>query len=243
MRARIQKRIRQSQSGFSLVELMVTTAILVIIFAIVTQGIVKLQRRNSSETSKTDMTQQARDFVDQSVRDIHQSGYPPARNINGAASTSVNVAAGILKIDQYFLQFEADTDGSGTVQEEVIQLVDSAGTIGGNACPCTIQRGTVAKVAGGLGAQPAPVYYTQLGGMTNTTGAAAVPLFRYFQADGTEIPPASLPVDNTTTAGQAIISNLRTIKMTANTQSPNRDLDTRVAPTLSLTSSARVANQ
>ena len=241
MRSRSNPNSRRSQRGFSLVELMVTTAILVIVFAIVMNGIVKLQRRNSAETSKTDMTQQARDFVDQSVRDIHQSGYPPTRDINGAVSTNANIAAGLLKIDQYFVQFEADTDGSGTVQEEVIELVDSGGTVGGTTCPCTIQRGTVAKVAGALGAQPAPTYYTQLGGVTNTTGATAVPLFRYFQKDGTEI--TGVPVDNTTTGGQATISNVRTIKMTVNTQSPNLDLDTRVAPTLSLTAEARVTNQ
>lgn len=243
MNARIERKIRKAQQGFSLVELMVTTVILVIIFAIVTNGIVKLQRRNSSETSKTDMTQQARDFVDQSVRDIHQSGYPPARNIAGSASTSANVAAGVLKIDKYFVQFEADTDGSGTVQEEIIQLVDNGGTVGGNTCPCTIQRGTVVggKVNGGLAAQGVPTYYTELGGVTNTIGAAPVQLFRYFQGDGTEI--TALPVDNTTTAGQATISNIRAIKMTVNTQSPNPDLDTKVAPTLSLTSEARVSNQ
>lgn len=241
MHTHTQRKAIARQRGFSLVELIVTTAILVIVFAIVTNGIVKLQRRNSNETSKTDMTQQARDFVDQSVRDIHQAGYPPSRSVSGAASTDVEVSAGVLKADQYFLQFEADTDGNGTVREEVLQLIDNGGTVGGNTCPCVIQRGTVSKVAGALGVQGAPTYYTQLGGVTNTTTATAVPLFRYFKSDGTEI--TALPVDNTTSAGQTVISSIKAIKMTVNTQSPNPDLDTKVAPTLSLTSEARVANQ
>jgi prepilin-type N-terminal cleavage/methylation domain-containing protein len=241
MKASLMKQTSR-QRGFTLIELLITTVILVTIFGVITRAIVNLQRRNSNETSKTDMTQQARDFIDQSVRDIHQAGYPPTRSVSGAVSTDQEVAAGVIKIDQYFLQFEADTDGSGTVNEEIVELIDSKGNIGGATCPCTIQRGVVAKPVVATGALNAvPTFFTQLGGVTNTTSATAVPLFRYFKADGTEI--TTLPVDNTTVAGQQTITSVRSIKMTVNTQSPNVDLDTKVAPTLSLTSEAKVANQ
>lgn len=228
MGATTNMRIRQSESGFSLVELMVTTAILVIVFAIVTNGIVKLQRRNSNETSKTDMTQQARDFMDQSVRDLHQAGYPPYRSISGLISTNAptdaRVSAGLINVSNYSIQFEADTDGSGTVNDEVIQLVDSGGTVGGANCPCTLQRGVESKaqfLAGG-----AITYYTQLGNVTNST--SGTPIFVAYDSTGAA----------TTTA-----ANVRSVRMTVNVQSPNADLDTKVAPTLSLTSEAKISNQ
>lgn len=224
----LRHRTRQAQGGFSLVELMVTTVILVIIFAIVMNGIVKLQRRNSAETSKTDMTQQARDFMDQSVRDLHQAGYPSWRSIAGLASTNAptdaRVAAGMVSLGNYSIQFEADTDGSGTVNDEVIQLVDSAGTVGGTTCPCTLQRGVETKtqyLAGG-----AITYYTQLGNVTNTT--SGTPVFVAYDSTGT---------------ATTVLSNIRTVRMTVNVQSPNADLDTKVAPTLSLTSEAKISNQ
>jgi prepilin-type N-terminal cleavage/methylation domain-containing protein len=63
--------------GFSLLEMMIALAILMVVVGVAVQGLVQMQHRNFAETSKTDTVQQTRDFVDQMVRDLHAVGYPP----------------------------------------------------------------------------------------------------------------------------------------------------------------------
>jgi prepilin-type N-terminal cleavage/methylation domain-containing protein len=63
--------------GFSLLEMMIALAILMVVVGVAVQGLVQMQHRNFAETSKTDTVQQTRDFVDQMVRDMHAVGYPP----------------------------------------------------------------------------------------------------------------------------------------------------------------------
>lgn len=223
-------RTKTRQRGFTLVEMLIVTAILVTIFGIVTQAIVKLQRRNTSEVAKVDMTQQARDFVDQSVRDIHQAGYPPFRMIFGlnlaAAANDARVAVGLQTLSSWQLVFEGDTDGSGTVVQETIRLVDKNNalvTSNAAVCPCTLQRGTQTKAQELIGA--VPTYYTQLGNVTNST--TNTPIFIGYDQNG-----------NAT----AVLANVRSVRMTVNTQSPQVDLDSKVAPVLSLDSQARITN-
>jgi prepilin-type N-terminal cleavage/methylation domain-containing protein len=56
-------RIRQAsrgQGGFSLLELMLVVAILTVVLGVVVREAVQLQKRNSVETAKVDLTQQSR---------------------------------------------------------------------------------------------------------------------------------------------------------------------------------------
>ncbi len=65
-----------SHAGFSLLELMVTLAILGTVMAVVLQGLSTIQVRNTSDTNKVALTQESRQFMDQILRDLRQSGYP-----------------------------------------------------------------------------------------------------------------------------------------------------------------------
>lgn len=224
------KRSRTGERGFTLVEMLIVTAILVTIFGIVTQAIVKLQRRNSSEVAKVDMTQQSRDFVDQSVRDMHQAGYPPYRMIFGltpaTAANDARVSVGLQTVNSWQVIFEGDIDGSGTVVQETIRLVDKNNalvTSNAAVCPCTLQRGTQTKAQELIGA--VPTYYTQLGNVTNST--TNTPIFTGYDKNGT---------------ATAVLTDIRSVRMTVNTQSPQADLDSKVAPVLSLDSQARIVN-
>jgi prepilin-type N-terminal cleavage/methylation domain-containing protein len=62
-------------AGFTLLELMIVAAIMVVVMAVVMRGIIEMQHRNAAESSKVDTVQQSRDFIDQMVRDIHDVGY------------------------------------------------------------------------------------------------------------------------------------------------------------------------
>src|SRR4029077_1364847 len=67
---------RGREQGFTFIELMVSVAILTVVVGVVVQGLTRLMQRNTVETTKVDLTQESREFMDQIVSDIHQAGYP-----------------------------------------------------------------------------------------------------------------------------------------------------------------------
>src|ERR1043165_10004887 len=78
------------QSGFSLIEMMLVLAILMLVMGVTMRAIMDVQKRQRIEESKVDLNQEGRDFVDQIVRDLHQSGYP---TVNMYANTAVSPVA------------------------------------------------------------------------------------------------------------------------------------------------------
>ena len=67
---------RALANGFTLLELIISVAILTVVVGVVVQGLTKLQQRNTMEAVKVDLTQESREFMDQIVSDIHQAGFP-----------------------------------------------------------------------------------------------------------------------------------------------------------------------
>src|SRR5712692_12000763 len=82
------KRPRQtslpSQAGFSLLELIIATAILTIVMAAVFNGVNLVTQRSQAEQVKVDLTQEGREFIDEFERDLHQAGYPNCRMVSTA---------------------------------------------------------------------------------------------------------------------------------------------------------------
>jgi prepilin-type N-terminal cleavage/methylation domain-containing protein len=155
-----------SQHGFTLVEMMIVTFVMGIVLAAVFSQIAEVSQRSQSETVKTDMTQEAREFVDEFERDLHQAGYPNCRMIttplavnncdftNAVVAQNGSVAAGLVLVSNTEVGFEGDVDGNGTVDSVWYRIVDSAGNYPPTTtCPCTLQRSQVAKV-GGAGTTP-----------------------------------------------------------------------------------------
>jgi prepilin-type N-terminal cleavage/methylation domain-containing protein len=233
MEARAGDMKTRRQRGFSLIELMISLAILTIVLGIVVEGISTMQARNSVETSKLDLTQETREFMDQIVNDLHQSGYPGINMFEPATLVSTidctldnNLACGFRNISATAVQFEGDVDGTG-VSEVWIQLVQSNGP---NALPCTvppcvIQRGTTSKTAYANGVGALPPFYTEVNGVMNTT------VFSYYNTDG-----------SLWTAGNPL-SNIAAVGMTLYVKSPQADPRTGVYPTVTMVSTAKINNK
>lgn len=111
------------QRGFSLAELMVATAVLLIVIGGVLQLLNQSQQRYSSTANVEDSTAMAREAVDLMARDIRLAGYPPPSSYPSTAITSSNqeyvaIAGGFLGVaapatpnlpaSPYSVQFEAD---------------------------------------------------------------------------------------------------------------------------------------
>jgi Tfp pilus assembly protein PilW len=204
--------------------MMVTIAILSIVFGVVANGIVQVQQRNTVEINKVDLTQETRQFMDQITNDIHQAGFPTLRMFDPilAYSTLSNqVAAGLTQVTPNEVDFQGDVDGSGTVSGVVIQVVPAGGP-----CPCTIRRGTLAKGA------PGPiVYYTELDNLQN----AAV--FTAYGSDGGVI---ALPAGPDVTG--VGLKNINAIGITLWVQSTIPDSKTGTFPTVTMVSQAKLDN-
>lgn len=144
----------RAQQGFSLLELMISCAVLLIVLGSVFRYIAIATQRSQAEATKMDLTQQAREFVDEFERDLHQAGYPNCRIFNTGSNcighfTDANIAAGLVFVSNTAVGFEGDMDGDGVVDEVWYRLVDSAGNYPPTGtCPCTIQRSQMPKVAG-----------------------------------------------------------------------------------------------
>lgn len=183
------KTIRRSQLGFSAIEMLVAVALLMIVLGVVVRGVTDLQRRNSAETSNVDAVQDARNFIDQMVRDIHGVGYPPPAAIStaqpycndpntgaviAAMRMNPNVACGVVLYSPTQVIYEGDLDGT-VVSVVFLNLVPGPG----NTCPCTLQRGVVTKQAWQANPANYPVpgveYFTTVNGVLNSGNNAGPP--------------------------------------------------------------------
>jgi prepilin-type N-terminal cleavage/methylation domain-containing protein len=207
---RANRHVRNTQSGFTLFEMMVVLLILGVITGGIFAQIDLAQQRAFSEQVKLDNFQEARDFVDQFFRDVNQIGYPNSRMVDTSTGASwtpplvtaplINdnrLAIGLVKIDANEIRFEGDMNGDGVVQS-IIYMIN-----GSTSCALCLQRSQVDKVTGDpLLGQTAPNWGTE------TNDVITNPIFSYFQADGT---PIAVPVDIST--GAATIASVKTIKI------------------------------
>jgi prepilin-type N-terminal cleavage/methylation domain-containing protein len=216
---------RGSQQGFTMIELMVTIAILTVVTGVVVEGLTKLMQRNTSETTKVDLTQESREFMDQIVSDIHQAGYPslktfdPATKPLGYADPGV-ATPGLVSATPSSLQFEGDVDGTGTVSEIFIQLNPLNGP-----CPCTIQRGAISKLLWQQG--NAPSYYTEVTNVNNTN------IFQGYDNGGNNVAlVGAIPVGST---------NLAAIEITLSVKAAIPDSN-GFFPIINMSTSAKIHN-
>jgi prepilin-type N-terminal cleavage/methylation domain-containing protein len=215
---------RGRKQGFTILELMISVAILTVVVGVVVQGLTRLMQRNTIETAKVDLTQESREFMDQIVNDIHQAGYPSLKTFDPATKplgyNDPGVATpGLVNATPSSLQFEADVDGSGTVSEVFIQLNPLNGP-----CPCTIQRGAVSKALWQGGALPS--YYTEVTNVNNTN------IFQGYDNGGNNVPLVG-PV--------AIGSNLAAIEITLSVTSSASDTNGSF-PIITMSTSAKIHN-
>ncbi len=221
-RGKYSNNFKSWQSGFSLLELMLVVVILTVIVAIVVRGSIQLQQRSSTETAKVDLTQEARQFMDQVVKDLHHTGFPNVRMFDAATSVANpnSYAVGLVSVTSNSIQFEGDVDGSGTVSEIFVQLNPPAGP-----CPCTLRRGSLSKAvyAGG----GVPLYFTEVDNVMNTN------IFTAYFFDGTSV---ALP------ASAADLPNIKTIGLTVNLRSTSLDQTDKSYSNITMATEAKINN-
>jgi len=234
---------RRGERGFTLVEMMIAVLLLTIIIGAVFQQVALVQQRSVTEQAKLDVFQEAREFMDQMSRDLHQAGFPSPRQY-GTGVLAVNpqrpsspyandsqVAVGVTKVDVGDLWFEGDVTGDGTVS--VVQYhLDAIGT----NCPC-LRRSQQQKTNADPLAQPAPQYQAEVQNVQN--GTAANPIFFAYQNGATGTAQA-LPVDFNNNS--TIMANIDTIKIVITIQSPTPDPQTGQKPITTLVSTVRLNN-
>lgn len=219
------KLVDPGQGGFTLLEVLITLALLALVTGAVFSQMGVAQQRMTTEEVKLDDFQQARDFVDQFFRDINEIGDP---NIRLADTTSAlwspaltkqntylwaspyiddnRFAMGLVKIDNAYLQFEGSVNGVGNV-ESVIYAVNGSGS-----CTLCLQRSQVDKVV----ADPLTGQTANWG--TEVNDVVTTVIFKYYQTDGTQV--TALPVDYTTQAGAQILANVKTIQINLTIRNP-----------------------
>jgi len=163
------------QSGFSLIEMLVSVGVLMIILGAVFNYAGRLQTLYKSQETNVDATQELRTFFDSIQREVHQAGFPSQNDYTFAtlASPAVNdfrVAAGLVSLSKWEVWFEGDIDNDGFVDSVRYTLLDNSGNIATSAsnCPCTLQRTVEKKTVNGA---PSAVIATA---DISTLGAAAL---------------------------------------------------------------------
>ena len=231
------------QRGFSLLEMVLSLAILSIVMAVVVQGVNTTQARSMAETNKLDLTQESREFMDQITNDLRQSGFPrpgmfdPTGLVPAASPAAppnctqyATLACGLMNVSQTQVWFEGDVDGTG-VSEEWIQLKQTNGPAAANctAPPCVIQRGTLSKAAYMVNPGALPPFYTEVNNVMNTN------IFTAYDNNATDL-SADFPIINASVSGL----NLRAIGITLVIRSSQADPQTGAFPTVTMVSTARV---
>ncbi len=216
------------QQGFSLIEMMAVLAILTVIIAPILAALNTAQKRNKTESAKLDTIGQAREAMDQMIRDLHQTGYPSLKLYSFLAGTTVPVnqysngivapsglTSGSKSAFNNPLSMQADADGGSQVQVINYQLVPTVS--GATSCPCTLQRSQDALVASGT--QPA----------TYSTLAENVNSLTFDAKDGYGNTPTQL-------------SSIKTLIITMTVGTTSVDIDTQKQPNVTLTSSVTFNN-
>ena len=215
-------------------EMMIVMVLVMAISGVILQTINVVGSRSASEQSKTDVFQEAREFMDQMSRDLRQAGYPSPRNLDPSLFNQANpymndhrAAAGLVSVSATDLQFEGDTDGTGQVKVIHYHLdTDTA-----NGCPC-LKRSELVKVDGDpLTEQTSEIYQVEVQGVKNTS------IFSVYN-NGDAI---SLPLD-ITTAGGNTIAQADTIQAMLTLESSAIDPQTRQKSVTTLVSTVRLNN-
>ena len=252
----------RSQHGFSLVEMMMVVLVLTIVMGVVFTTISGVQKRYRTEEGRVDTMQNAREFVDQMSRDIHNVGYPDSRMYTATpADASTNYAKGLAAVSKTSILFEGDLDNSGQVSSIRYQLAADAN---GN-CPCTLRRSSITKTAVAPTSQGTS-YSAEVENVVNSLGGASAwtiagtapggtsndnryasyktePVFQFFDSTGAAVTvPDDLSAANIASASAAA-ANVAVVLITLNVLGANPDLDTGLRPAATMRTTLKVPNK
>jgi prepilin-type N-terminal cleavage/methylation domain-containing protein len=228
--------------GFTLLEMLISLLILAIVSGAVFAQINRMQQRSSSEAIKVDMSQQAREFLDQTVRDLHMAGYPSASMYSNPSDTT-RVAAGLVSVSPTQILLEGDVNNDGTVYSVKIWYV--ANDQNDTNCPC-IRRSAIGKGPQDSLNQPSNGTYTETEHVFppgTGPGQSGEDLFAYYDQNGNGVNigsgvDISTSAGSTTPSGQALISSIKTVKI--NLSLSTRDPETNSVTRTSMSATSRL---
>jgi type II secretory pathway pseudopilin PulG len=209
-------------AGFTLIELLVSLAILITVTGAVFEQINSMQKKSASETVNVDLTQQSRDFVNQTVRDLHMAGYPgPGMYSNALAHPSL-VAYGLIRVSPTEILMEGDVNNDGAVESVDITYV--ANDPNDPNCPC-IRRSAQPKIDADSFSQPTNLFFTetqQVFPPGTGAGQSGEDLFAYYDQNGNPV-DLSIYSDRSTPQGIANLASIKTIKINLSLLTNQRD--------------------
>jgi prepilin-type N-terminal cleavage/methylation domain-containing protein len=209
---------KRAAAGFTLIEMLISLAILVIVTGAVFEQINSMQKKSASEAVNVDLTQQSRDFINQTVRDLHMAGFPgPGMYSNPVVRPSL-VANGLVRVSSSEILMEGDVNNDGAV--ESVDILYVASDPNDPNCPC-IRRSAQPKIDADSFSQPTNLFYTetqQVFPPGTGAGQSGEDLFAYYDQNGNPVPigngvDISTPAGSTTPSGQALISSIKTVKI------------------------------
>lgn len=242
--------MKRSTRGFSLIEMMISILVLSIVMGAIFSQIIMSQQRNTVEQVKLDLFQEAREFMDQMTRDLHQAGFPNTRNfgpgqLGSTPSNSASVAVGLVKVAADEIIFEGDVTGTG-----VVSTVDYKLSSTGPNCPC-LKRSVTPKAPGvpgpsPIGGQPDPFFEVEVQNVANDL--TTEPIFTAYR-EGDANTPVTLPTGGLIwnpgdAPNQALLGTINTIKVNLIVQGKvsQRDAQTHQTPTSAVVSTIRLNN-
>ena len=226
--------------GYTLLELMMSLFILALVTGAVFEQINQMQKRSNSEAMKVDLGQEAREFVDQTVSDLHMSGYPGvSMYTNRPAPDSTVLAAGLVSVSPTQILFEGDVNNDGQVYS--VNIVYVPNDPNDANCPC-VRRSALPKAPGGSLNQPLAGTYTETEHVFapgTGAGQSGEDLFAYYDQSGNLV-NIGLGTDISTPAGAATIATIKTVKINLSLQSALRDLSGNGFVRASMSATARL---
>jgi prepilin-type N-terminal cleavage/methylation domain-containing protein len=236
----------KKQSGFTLLEMLVSVLVFVMISGAMFQLLTSTQKKSQTDSQVRDTFQEARLGLDQIVRDINDAGYPPANHFSVVPvvtsyaqspiawsptypTTPCTIGGTCTTPGSYDVIFEEDYDGSGTVKWVRYQL---QGT--------TLWRGVTNKVAGidpATATSAAGVMYPYVQNVMNNASSAQITSIQATYPNmfpgGNPVPIFNYTLDPTvgTTGCLAAATspcNVRDVQVTLIVQTPQRDAQNNV---------------
>jgi len=241
----------KAESGFSLIEMMVVVLVLTVIMGSVFKSINLTQRTSRSQQIRLDLTQQAREFVDQISGDLRNSGYPYKRNmslgtvdLNNASAAPFNTyasaydqynAPGLIYVNNGSLWFAGAVDGTAAPSQAGaanVMIIRYDYVAAGAGCPC-LRRTEFPRNGGDpLADASAPggaVAQLEIQGVQGGTTAANA-IFTVYDATGN---PIALPIDFDNNAQTLASINSLKVVLTVRSQSTDYNGETPVTTVVS----------
>jgi prepilin-type N-terminal cleavage/methylation domain-containing protein len=231
----------RATAGFTLIEILISLAILVIVTGAVFAQINSMQKKAASQAVNVDLTQQSREFINQTVRDLHMAGFPSASmySVDPSGHPSL-VANGLVRVSPTEILLEGDVNNDGAV--ESVDILYVASDPNDPNCPC-IRRSAQPKIDADSFSQPTNLFYTetqQVFPPGTGAGQSGENLFAYYDQNGNPV-DLSTGADISTPQGSANLAAIKTVKINLSLLTNQRNPQTGNFLRTSMSASARLS--